>query len=102
MRVLVGCEESQSVTIELRRLGHEAYSCDVIQCSGGFPEWHIKDSVLNQLNKKWDLFIAFPPCTHLASSGAKHFKEKIKDGRQAQAIAFFMELMSAPIDKIAI
>jgi len=102
MRILVGCEESQAVTIELRKLGHEAYSCDVLDCSGGYPEWHIKGDVLKTIYNGWDAIIAFPPCTHLACSGAKHFKEKIKDGRQAKAVSFFMEIMSAPVEKIAI
>ena len=102
MKILVACEESQAVTIELRKRGHEAYSCDIIDCSGGFPEWHIKDDVLNQINKKWDIIIAFPPCTHLAVSGAKHFSKKRDDGRQEKAIEFFMSIYNADCDKIAI
>lgn len=102
MRILVGCEESQAVTIELRKLGHEAYSCDIIECSGGHPEWHIKGDVLDQLDKCYDMGIFFPPCTHLAVSGAAWFEEKIKDGRQQQGINFFMSLVNAPIAKIAI
>ena len=85
MKVLVACEESQAVTKELRALGHEAYSCDIIECSGGHPEWHIMGDVLpllngfccfrtqnnikDEINSKWDMIIAFPPCTHLSSSG---------------------------------
>jgi len=73
MKVLVACEESQAVTIELRKLGHEAYSCDLQDCSGGHPEWHIKGDVRNILYScKWDLVIAFPTCTFLANSGSKH------------------------------
>ncbi len=102
MKILIACEESQSVCIEFRRLGHEAYSCDVLPCSGGHPEWHIHGDVLEQLDKGWDMMIAFPPCTHLAVSGAAWFKEKRKDGRQQQGIDFFMALVNAPIDKIAI
>lgn len=102
MRVLVACEESQVVAIELRKLRHEAFSCDLLDCSGGHPEWHIKGNVLKQLNKNWDMMIAFPPCTHLAVSGAKHFKEKIKDGRQQQGVDFFMKFVNAPIKKICI
>ena len=90
MKVLVACEESQAVTIEFRKLGHEAYSCDVQPCSGGYPEWHIQGDVIAQLHKGWDLVIAFPPCTDLAVSGARWFKEKRADGRQQKAIDFFM------------
>jgi hypothetical protein len=102
MRILVACEESQAVTIELRNLGHEAYSCDIQDCSGGHPEWHIKGDVIEQLTKGWDMMIAFPPCTHLAVSGAAWFEEKRKDGRQQQGIDFFMQIVNAPINKIAI
>jgi hypothetical protein len=102
MRVLVACEESQAVTIELRKLGHEAYSCDIQPCSGDHPEWHIQGDVLEQLDKGWDMMIAFPPCTHLAVSGAAWFEEKRKDGRQKQGIDFFMKMINAPIEKIAV
>ncbi len=101
MKILIACEESQIVCLSFREKGHEAYSCDIIDCSGGHPEWHIKDDVLRHLNG-WDMMIAHPPCTHLAVSGARWFKEKQKDGRQASAIDFFMQLVSAPIEKIAI
>ena len=70
MKILVACEESQAVTIELRRLGHEAYSCDIEPCSGGHPEWHLQVDALELLKMKWDMILAFPPCTHLAVSGA--------------------------------
>ena len=66
MRVLVACEESQAVTKELRRLGHEAYSCDLLPCTGGHAEWHIQVDALQLLKIKWDMVLAFPPCTHLA------------------------------------
>ncbi len=102
MLILVACEESQAVTIELRKLGHEAYSCDLLDCSGGHPEWHIKGDVLKLVNKDWDMMIAFPPCTHLSVSGAKHFEGKRADGRQQQGIDFFMEFVNAPIKKICI
>ena len=69
-QVLVACEESQAVTIELRKLGVEAYSCDEEKCSGGHPEWHLKQDVVPFLEDDWDAIIAFPPCTHLAVSGA--------------------------------
>jgi hypothetical protein len=90
MKVLVACEESQAVTIELRKLGHEAYSCDLIPCSGGRPEWHLQQDVVPLLKLRWDLIIAFPPCTHLAVSGAAHFEKKRADGRHQQGIDFFM------------
>jgi len=90
MKILVACEESQAVTIEFRKKGHSAFSCDILQCGGDHPEWHIQDDVTNLLWKKWDMVLAFPPCTHLASSGARWFKEKQKDGRQKEAIDFFL------------
>lgn len=118
MRILIACEESQVVTIEGRRLGHEVYSCDILPCSGGHPEWHIQGDVLPLLNGRcsfktmdgeehriegrWDMIIAFPPCTHLASSGARHFAQKRADGRQQQGIDFFMKMASANCEKIAI
>lgn len=101
MKVLIACEESQAVCIEFRKLGFEACSCDIINCSGGHPEWHIKDDVLNNLTG-WDLIIAFPPCTHLAVSGAKHFAKKIADGRQQAGIDFFMSMVNAPCERIVI
>jgi hypothetical protein len=69
-RILVACEESQAVTKELRALGHEAFSCDLLPCSGGHPEWHIQGDVFEIINNGWDMMIAHPPCTFLASSGA--------------------------------
>lgn len=102
MRILVACEESQAVTIELRRLGHEAYSCDIIPCSGGHPEWHLQQDVIPLLQEDWDMIIAFPPCTHLAVSGARYFEQKRADGRQQQGIDFFMEIANADCPKIAI
>ena len=118
MKVLVACEESQAVTIEFRRRGHEAYSCDVIECSGGHPEWHIMQDVLpllggrcefetmdgtkHQVYGKWDMIIAFPPCTHLAVSGAAHFENKRADGRQRFGIEFFCKFLTADCDRISI
>ena len=102
MRILVACEESQEVTKAFRALGHTAYSCDIIPCSGGRPEWHIQDDVRNILHNGWDMMLAFPPCTHLAASGARWFKQKRHDGRQLDAIRFFMTLALADIDHIAI
>lgn len=102
MKILVACEESQAVTIELRKLGHEAYSCDIEPCSGGYSEWHLQEDVIPLLKKKWDMIIAFPPCTHLAVSGAASFEQKRKDGRQQQGIEFFMKFVNCECEKIAI
>lgn len=118
MKILVACEESQVVTKELRSLGHEAYSCDIIDQSGGHPEWHIMQDVIPLLNGycrfntsdgkehriegKWDAIIAFPPCTHLAVSGAGWFKKKREDGRQREGIEFFCQFLMADCDHIAI
>lgn len=102
MRILVACEESQAVTKELRRLGHEAYSCDVQECSGGHPEWHLQQDVIPLLSEKWDMIIAFPPCTDLAVSGARYFAKKRADGRQQRSIEFFMQFANADCPKIAI
>ena len=125
MNVLVACEESQRVCTAFRKKGHNAFSCDILPCSGGHPEWHIQGDVLKILNpyelpfggsviefrtmdgmdyviEKWDLIIAFPPCTHLAVSGARYFEQKRKDGRQKQGVDFFMEFTKADCEKIAI
>ena len=72
MRILVACEESQAVANELRKLGHEAYSCDILPCSGGHPEYHLQVDAAELLKMKWDMIIAFPPCTYLSNAGAKH------------------------------
>ena len=103
MRVLVACEESQAVTISMREKGHEAYSCDIQECSGGRPEWHIQGDVLEYLNDGWDMMIAHPPCTHLAVSGMRWFKEGVKPQYlMDNAVEFFMKLVNAPIEKIAV
>jgi len=102
MRVLVACEESQAVTIAMRALGIEAFSCDIMACSGGHPEWHIQGDVTPLLGQIWDLIIAFPPCTHLAVSGAAWFEQKRKDGRQQQGIDFFMLFANCVCPKVAI
>ena len=108
MRVLVACEESQAVTIELRKLGHEAYSCDILDCSGGHPEWHIRGNVGAELKKKWDMIIAFPPCTYLSNAGACRLyprKGVIDTGRFAKGLEakkFFMQILDSPCKKIAI
>lgn len=118
MKVLVACEESQRVCQAFRLIGHESYSCDIIPCSGGHPEWHIMQNVIPLLNGccqfitmdgtmhyidgKWDLIIAHPPCTDLAVSGARHFARKRLDGTQQKSIEFFMEFVKADCEKIAI
>lgn len=117
LRILVACEESQEVCKAFRALGHEAYSCDLKPCSGGHLEWHIQNNVLDIIKdpwyahyhhpnlpvvEKWDLIIAFPECTHIAVSGARHFAEKRADGRQRAAIEFFLAMWEAPCDHIAI
>lgn len=103
MRVLLACEESQAVCVEFRKLGHEAFSCDILPTSGPNKNWHIQDDVINVIQSNhWDLMIAFPPCTHLAVSGARHFEQKRLDGRQQQGIDFFMAMVNAPIQHIAI
>lgn len=109
MRVLVACEESQTVCKAFRELGHEAYSCDIQECSGGHPEWHIHGDVLEQLYKGWDLMIAHPPCTYLSFVGNRWFNEN-RYGPKAierkklrhDAMQFFNSLYTAPIDKICI
>jgi len=102
LRVLVACEESQAVTIAFRELGHEAYSCDLEPCSGGFPEWHYQMDITIPLMQKWDMIIAFPPCTHLAVSGARWFPEKRADGRQQEGINLFMLFADLDCEKVAI
>lgn len=102
MRILVACEESQAVTIEMRRLGHEAYSCDIQPCSGGHPEWHIQADALELLKMRWDMILAFPPCTDLAVSGARWFAEKRASGQQQRSIDFFMRFANADCERIAI
>lgn len=89
MRVLCACEESQAVTAELRKLGHIAYSCDLLPTSGRHPEWHIQADALEVVKLDWDMVLAFPPCTHLAVSGARHFAQKQRDGRQDMGVGFF-------------
>lgn len=102
MRILVACEESQAVCIAMRRMGHEAYSCDLQPCTGGHPEWHLQVDALEMLKIQWDIIIAHPPCTHLASSGAAWFKEKRANGMQQAAIEFFMKFIDADCAHIAV
>ena len=102
MKILVACEESQVVCKAFRANGHEAYSCDIQECSGGKPEWHLQQDVAALLQQRWDMIVAFPPCTHLCVSGAKHFEKKRKDGRQEEAIEFFMQIINADCKRIAV
>lgn len=123
MNILVACEESQAVANEMRRLGHKAYSCDIEPCSGGHPEWHIQQDVIpllngncefqtsdgtsHQIGGKWDMIVAFPPCTYLSNAGAKHLfrgghlnQERYEKGLKAKA--FFMEFLNADCPHIAV
>lgn len=124
MKVLLACEESQTVCIEMRNLGHEAYSCDITESSGGHPEWHIQQDVIPLLQgnysfitsdgvehyiDKFDLIIAFPPCTFLTVTGNRWFNiEKYGDNaiqrykNREDAIRFFMLFVNATCDKIAV
>ena len=102
MKVLIACEESQAVCIEFRKLGIEAFSCDIQPCSGGHPEWHYQQDIFEVINMGWDMMIAFPPCTHLAVSGAAWFEQKRKDGRQQEGIDFFLKIANAPIKRICV
>ena len=107
MKILVACEESQRVCIELRKLGHEAYSCDILPCSGGYPEWHLQQDVTPLLKEKWDMIIAFPPCTYLSNAGARHLykggklnEDRYKKGLLAKEL--FMTIYNANCPKTAI
>ena len=124
MKVLVACEESQRVCTELRKLGHEAYSCDLIECSGGHPEWHIMQDVLSLLNgrcsfktmdgqrheiaDRWDMIIAFPPCTYLSNAGACRLYpkkgqlniERYEKGLEAKE--FFLKFLNADCPRIVV
>ena len=123
MRVLIACEESQRVCVEFRKLGHIAFSCDIIPCSGGHPEWHIMQDVIPLLNGnckfrtqsgqgyrlhgEWDLIIAHPPCTYLTNAGARWLyaghklnEERYLKGHEAKQ--FFMEFFNADCPRVAI
>lgn len=102
MRVLVACEYSGVVRDAFLKKGHYAMSCDLLPCESELSGDHYQGNVLDILDHGWDLMIAHPPCTHLAVSGARHFPAKIADGRQQEAIDFFMALVHSPIDKIAV
>lgn len=108
LKVLVACEESQTVCNAFRELGHEAYSCDIQDCSGGHPEWHLKQDVLPLLHQHWDLIIAHPPCTYMSKAGARWMyptagnlsEERYKLSQQAKD--FFMEFYNCDCEHIAI
>ena len=106
MKVLIACEESQAVCIAFRERGHEAYSCDLQECSGGHPEWHLQMDVfkaIGDVDWEWDMMIAFPPCTFLCVSANKHYR--INPSRyklRLGAAEFFIELAVTYIKKIAI
>ena len=109
MKILVACEESQAVTIELRKLGHEAYSNDLIECSGGHPEWHLQQDTLGLLDKEWDMIIAFPPCTYLTVTGNRWFNIERYGEKAIQrhkerdlSIDFFKTIHDSNCEKIAI
>lgn len=103
MKVLIGCEESQEVCKAFRAKGHEAYSCDLLPCSGGHPEWHIQADVFEAIqSREWNMAVLFPPCTDLAVSGARWFAEKRKTGEQQRSIELFMKIVNCGIDKMAI
>lgn len=108
LRVLVACEESQTVCKAFRELGHEAYSCDIQDCSGGHPEWHLKQDVLPLLHEHWDLIIAHPPCTYMSKAGARWMyptagnlsEERYKLSQEAKD--FFMEFYNCDCEHVAI
>lgn len=102
MKILVACEESQIVTKSFRLYNHNAYSCDIVPTLGDNSEWHIVADVRSVLSYEWDMILAFPPCTHLSSSGARWWGEKKKDGRQQEAIDFFMIFVNHPCKRIMI
>lgn len=108
MKVLIACEESQRVCAEFRNLGHEAYSCDIRECSGGHPEWHLQVDALELLKMQWDIIIAFPPCTYLSNAGACRLyphkgqldMERYKKGLKAKE--FFLKFLNADCPRIAV
>ena len=102
MKILIACEHSGTVRDAFRRRGHLAVSCDLLPDESDSSSFHRQGDVLDMLSEGWDLLIAHPPCTHLASSGARYFAAKRADGRQQQGIDFFMALAAAPIDRVCI
>lgn len=99
MRVLVACEESQEVCKAFRARGHEAYSCDIQECSGGHPEWHLQQDVIPLLSEKWDMIIAFPPCTDLAVSGQDGSRKNEQTGGNNGALSFSNYLPTQIVQK---
>lgn len=102
LRILCACERSQAVTSRLIEIGHDAWSCDILDCHGPYPDRHLQQDVIPLLSQKWDMIIAFPPCTDLANSGARHFEKKRQDGRQKRAADFFMMFIEADCPRIAV
>ena len=110
MKILIACEESQRVCIAFRAKGHEAYSCDILPCSGGHPEWHIQGDVLPLLEQKWDMIIAHPPCTFLSNAGAcnmtrKNSTEEYRENRrkqQKESFDFVLKIYNSNCNKIVI
>ncbi len=108
LKIIVLCEESQTVTKAFRKLGHEAYSCDTQECSGGYPEWHIQKDALELLKDKWDLIIAHPPCTFMSKAGARWMyptagnisQERLEKALNARL--FFMEILNSDCKYIAV
>jgi hypothetical protein len=103
LKCLIACEESQAVCIEFRKLGHEAYSCDILECSGGHPEWHIKGDAIEQAySGKYDLMVAHPPCTRLCNSGVCWLDKRNLWQEMREGAEFFKALLDAPIKHKAI
>lgn len=123
MNILIACEESQAITIEMRKRGHNCFSCDIQECSGGHPEWHIKSDCLplldgnctftteggqmHTISGKWDMIIAHPPCTYLSNAGARSLypqgvlnRERYQKGLEAKS--FFLKILNADCDRIAV
>jgi site-specific DNA-cytosine methylase len=99
MKILVACEYSATVRDAFRARGHDAWSCDLLECERN-PTWHIQGDIMQVIDSSWDLMIAHPPCTHLAVSGARWFKDKVEE--QEQALEFVRYLLEAPIQRIAL
>lgn len=110
MKILIACEESQAITIEMRKLGHEAFSCDIIECSGGHPEWHIVgDAVEVAYREHWDMMIAHPPCTRLTNAGRRWLHNPPPGKTMVQmwdeffnGVELYKKLRDAPIARVAI
>jgi hypothetical protein len=95
MKILIACEESQIVTSAFRKKGHQAFSCDIQECSGGHPEWHIKSDVLEIVNDGWDMIVAFPPCTDLSNANGNKMIKKIEMGKSQKALEFIIKIWDA-------